>query len=236
MKADSLIRTIDLKDASGQVIGSREVAFYAGLLSRAHELGLRKISIELIQIPTEANGQMAISRAVVETDRGCFEGFGDANPQNVESFLTPHLIRVAETRAKARALRDAVNVGVVSFEELDGTEFPPVSTVPGSGGEAPPAAAPAHGRNGNGKSRSTKGPPFKDVATATGPMSEAQRRYLFRLLASQGIQGDVALDHLKSRFGVTDLAQASKVDATRLIDQILKEAGKEVASNGSPQR
>lgn len=240
MKPDSLIRTIEMKDGSGQVIGSRDIAFYAGLLSKAHESGLRKITTELVQIPTEANGNTAIVRAIVETSKGSFEGYGDASPGNVEGFLIPHLIRVAETRAKARALRDAVNVGVVSLEELDGTEFPPLSSVPGSGESALAAAAkpaaPANGRNGNGRSKPTKGPPFKDIAAATGPMSEAQRRYLFRLLASQGVQGDAALDHLKIRFGVSDLAQASKVDATRLIDQILKEAGKEMTSNGSPQR
>lgn len=235
MKADALIRTIDIRDDTGQVVGSREVAFYAGLLSKAHESGLRKITTELVQIPTEANGGTAIIRAVVETSKGTFEGFGDASPANVEGFLIPHLIRVAETRAKARALRDAVNVGVVSQEELDGTGFPLASSDPGSGGQAEPSAV-GNGRNGNGKPREPKRTPIKDVAAATGPMSEAQRRYLFRLLAAQGHQGDHAMELLKGRFGITDLAQASKVDATRLIDQILKEAGKEMTSNGSPQR
>ena len=121
MKADQqLIRTVDVHDRAGNVVGSKDVVLYAGLLSQAHEEGLAKVRTSILQIPTEENGRLAIIKAEVETSKGLFEAIGDACPENVDDFLAPHLIRVAETRAKARALRDAVNVGVVSFEELDG--------------------------------------------------------------------------------------------------------------------
>ena len=141
MKADQAnIRTVEVHDRAGNVVGSKEVVLYAGLLSQAHEEGLTRVRTSILQIPTVENGRLAIIKAEVETSKGLFEAIGDACPENVDEFLAPHLIRVAETRAKARALRDAVNVGVVSFEELDGASLPPGSSDPGSGAAAVPTA------------------------------------------------------------------------------------------------
>ena len=81
-----------------------------------------------MQVPKAENGEVAIARAVVRTEEGKFSGIGDASPGNVGRAIVPHIIRMAETRAKARALRDAINVGVTALEELDGEpeEFVPV--------------------------------------------------------------------------------------------------------------
>lgn len=97
---------------------------YAGLLSEAHSQELKGISTELIQVPDESNANVAIVKATADMGDGrSFTGIGDANPKNVGRNIVPHLIRMAETRAKARALRDAVNVGsLVSIEELGGAE------------------------------------------------------------------------------------------------------------------
>ncbi|MGH2444111.1 MAG: hypothetical protein ACRDFX_13225 [Chloroflexota bacterium] len=91
---------------------------YEGLLDEAHQQGLCRISTTLIQIPHQDNGNLAIVAAEIETAKGTFSGLGDAAPNNVNRMITPHLIRMAETRAKARALRDAVNVGVTALEEM----------------------------------------------------------------------------------------------------------------------
>lgn len=96
----------------------RTFVLYAGLLDLAHERGLKAITTTLVQIPSDLNGQMAIVHATVETSQGTFTGLGDAAPDNVSRMMVPHLIRMAETRSKARALRDAVNVGVTALEEL----------------------------------------------------------------------------------------------------------------------
>ncbi len=59
----------------------------------------------------------------------------------------------------------------------------------------------------------------------TEQMTEAQRRYLFRILAEQGIEGDAAFEKLKSLFDVSVLKDVSKRDASRMIEQLLGDQG-----------
>jgi hypothetical protein len=56
-------------------------------------------------------------------------------------------------------------------------------------------------------------------------MTEAQRRYLFRILAEQGIEGDAAFEKLKSLFDVSALKDVSKRDASKMIEQLLGDQG-----------
>jgi hypothetical protein len=89
----------------------RSYVLFAGLLALAHEEGLTRVTTTLVQIPNENNGNVAICHATVETAKGSFDGIGDASPGNVGRAIAPHLIRMSETRAVARAFRVAVNVG-----------------------------------------------------------------------------------------------------------------------------
>lgn len=107
--------------------GGKRYVLYGGLLAEAHEQGLHSIDTDLIQVPTEENGRVAICKAVVSMateyvdQHKEFSGIGDASPENVGRNIVPHIIRMAETRAKARALRDAVNGGELGGE-LGGEE------------------------------------------------------------------------------------------------------------------
>jgi len=234
MKADQaqFIRTIDIKDRAGRVVGTKEVVLYQGLLSKAHDEGLKAIRTSLVQVPTDENGRTAIAKAEVETEKGRFEGLGDASPESVTGFLVPHLIRMAETRAKARALRDAVNVGVISFEELDGEDLQsPSHSDLGSGatsGSRPPARRAAQPRP-----RASAAPPKENGNAHPETMTEAQRRYLFRILAGRGLQREAAEERLKDLFEVGGLSEVTKAAAAKMIDELLQPAPAGANGNGA---
>lgn len=111
----------------------RDFVLYDGLLDAAHRDGLKGIETEIVQIPTEENGYYAVMKAkatrlkrkrdiegnyINEWVELSFDGTGDASPQSVGRNIVPHILRMAETRAKARALRDLCNIGMVTVEEL----------------------------------------------------------------------------------------------------------------------
>lgn len=108
-------------------IHGKEHPTYAGVLSKAHDDGLKSIETTLVQAPTKDNSYMAIVHARVTTKRGVFDGIGDATPKNVNSMIAPHIVRMAETRAKGRALRDALNITEALAEELGGSTTGPVT-------------------------------------------------------------------------------------------------------------
>lgn len=93
---------------------------YEGLLDLAHQKGLAGISTRILQYPLEENSFMAVCEATVTTEDGHeFIDIGDAAPSSVNSMLTPHIIRMAATRAKARALRDLTNIGMTALDEVN---------------------------------------------------------------------------------------------------------------------
>lgn len=216
----NLVKTIEIKDRQGRVIATEDVVTYAGLLSLAHDQGLKKIETALVQLPEETNGHTAVFLAIVETESGIYKGHGDANPENVASRIIPHIIRMAETRAKARALRDAVNIGVVSIEEL---------ALEGNGRANNGSHTDSQNVNGNDRipgvrSRSRPQAEPNQSGNSDLPMTDAQRRYLFRLLAERRIEGDEALKYLLTQAGVETLDQITKSRAGILIDEMVNAA------------
>jgi len=94
------------------------------LLDKGHkQYGLAGVNTEILQFPAKENGMMAIFRAVVENADGqTYSGHGDADPNNTTSAIAPHLLRMAETRAIARALRWLTNSGETAHVEISGDE------------------------------------------------------------------------------------------------------------------
>ncbi|MCD6193764.1 MAG: hypothetical protein J7L26_09885 [Candidatus Aminicenantes bacterium] len=71
--------------------------------------------------------------------------------------------------------------------------------------------------------------PEKEKAKASSKseeplMTDAQKRYLFRILADNGIEGDKAHQQLKELFQVNSLKEVTKLEASRMIERLLEEA------------
>lgn len=96
---------------------------WPGVLDAATRAGLRSLKTTLLQAPSPENGHMAIvlARALFDDGRE-FEDLGDASPANCSAQIAAAAIRMASTRAKGRALRDALNVGETMYEELPDEE------------------------------------------------------------------------------------------------------------------
>lgn len=98
---------------------------YRGVLREAIENGLTRLVVQLIQFPSPDNGNMAVcsATAVFEGADGkerMFTEVGDCDNHNCGSMIAPHKIRMAATRAKGRALRDALGIGDALAEEIGG--------------------------------------------------------------------------------------------------------------------
>lgn len=229
----ALTTVIEIHDKEGRKVGEKEVATYQGLLAKAHDEGLRLLCTAIVQFPSKENGQTAIVSAEVRTGKGRFVAIGDASPENVNRRVARHFIRMAETRAKARALRDAVNIGLVSMEELSDLSEDELDSA-GTPPERP--ATPA--RTGNGAPNGA--PPAAQDGTAdsalTGhefhALSDAQRRLLFRLAAERGIAPENASKWLLAELGVPDFRGVSRHMASRLIDR-LRSDGHDAPTNGA---
>jgi len=97
----------------------KDFVTYPGLLDLGHQKGLLKIEVEPVQIPTKENDNFAVCKAIVISKGGeSFVDVGDANPSNCNSRVSKHLLRMASTRAIARALRSMTNIGMTCLEEL----------------------------------------------------------------------------------------------------------------------
>jgi len=89
---------------------------FAGLLALAHERGLVSLKARFVSVTAE----LALAEAEATfADGKSYSECADSTPQNVGAQIKAHFPRMALTRAKARVLRDALNIGMCSIEELE---------------------------------------------------------------------------------------------------------------------
>jgi predicted nucleic acid-binding Zn finger protein len=196
-----------LKERFIQNIKGKDFVLYAGVLDLAQQKGLLRLEVELIRYPSKENGYEAICRATAEGKNGeLFIDIGDANPTNCTEKIAKHLIRLASTRSKSRALKDLCNVGIACVEELESADdvieskTPQTTRKPTVMKPKTSVAAPNKPEENTApaKTENVSVPVKKEEPKVLPPkpepdspsMSEAQKRAIYNLSRRRGISID----------------------------------------------
>jgi hypothetical protein len=220
-------------------IEGKEFVKYPGLLDLAHQHGLSSIEVDIVQMPTNDNGNFAVCRATVMSKIGeTFTDIGDANPNNCSSKVSKHLLRMASTRSIARALRSYTNVGMTSLEELaDFNDAIPASARPPQPKTKPKAAkkpaarapkqAPAKTSKPEAANTNEQMPKVeskgKSEPKAQPMMSEAQKRAIYNLSRRRGISVEQLEQMTADAYGCA-LESLTSGDASAFIRQLQQAA------------
>jgi hypothetical protein len=243
---DTVSRKVKLDEKFITNIQGKDFVTYNGLLDVAHQMGLKSLEVEISQFPTNENGMEAIAKATATgLDGQVFVEWGDSSPKNTNRKIAVHVLRMAATRAKARALRDFTNVGMTAAEELgddvdDG--IPAIKTKsngksrrtnggngagrgngshgnspsqPGSGGNGQ-QAKPA--RNAKQPGNGNNGGQHQQTQQSGPLMSETQKRAVMNLSRRRGITDDGMNTMLADQFGTgATIENLLSADASKFI-------------------
>lgn len=127
MSEERKLPEVHVKDTYKSQRQGKTFIAYAGMVDAGYEI-VASITTQLLRFEMDEDGEpvYAIVSAELRTfDGRVFSGLGDATRGNVGRMIAPHIIRMAETRAKARAYRDALNITEAAIEELGGEEEAP---------------------------------------------------------------------------------------------------------------
>ena len=102
-----------------------DMTTFEDLLADAHKKFDGNFSIRTEMIQNDWDKQRAIFKATVNAlGKGEYTAYGDATQDNCGDMVKKHYIRMAETRAIARALRWATNNAKAAEEETETGELP----------------------------------------------------------------------------------------------------------------
>lgn len=217
----------------------KQFVLFAGLLEEAHSRGLLGIDTELLQVPDDSNGQRAIVKATVQIEEHssersgepkAYSGIGDASPDNVSRNIVPHLLRMAETRAKARALRDAVNVSAMALEDDADTDDPqdnrPVTNNTSSERPRTGQSGPRSGDSSNVHDLPREKEQQTEDADRSQRAPQSQVDFI-RTLAEEW-RGEKGVERLENRIG-KPLDELTRDEATHWIDRLTPQDSTEAA-------
>ena len=169
----------------------KDFVTYEGLLDLAHQMGLISIKTEFIKFVSDGICDTVIVKAVASTKDKEFHGIGDASPRSVNKMIEPHMIRMAETRAKARALRDLTNIGMTAFEELGGEE-----------------------------EKQGKVDEDKQALEDNSYASDKQLKFMARLMKEKGFTAESMKNYTKTAYNKEDSKSLTKKEASELIEML----------------
>ncbi len=189
----------------------KDFVLYAGVLDVAHQKGIRRLETEVVQLPSEENGRECVVKATLELQGGgVFTDYGDANPTNVNRPIAQHIIRMASTRAKARVLRDATNIGLTALEELGSLEDDEPAGAPA------PRVAPAEGARQARDGRSARGGSDSPRGIT---VTDAQLRAIRSIARSKGMTPQAVEEFARRQFN-TPLDSLNIDEASHVIKEL----------------
>lgn len=97
-------------------IGDKKFITYAGLLKKSQGL-VKEMLVVRETVDLAAKSAWCVVKVIMK-DQRVFEAIGSGTPENIGTMTKKHFIEMAHTRAKSRALRDALGIDMVALEEL----------------------------------------------------------------------------------------------------------------------